>query len=180
MVAQSFIVAPSLPPTPLVQCLLQWPEVGPRDCLPRCVSAFVFCLFSAGRVYVVFVGCVVVSWERILIPFFFALWSVIVSFRRTLPAIASLNVLASGIVFVREATVEMIWPAFVFVPSLFWGFFPSFCCYHQRVDYFMIRVGCLVGSSLRGSYSPWSVTPIYWLSPMEQIFSVVVGRWVIS
>ena len=173
-----------------MQCLLQRPEVGPRDCLPRCVvggraermwvSAFVFCLFSAGRVYVVFVGCVIVSWERVLIPFFFALWSVIVSFRRTLPAIASLNVLASGIVFVREATVEMTWPAFVFVSSLFWGLFPSFCCYHQRVDYFIIRVGCLVGSSLRGSFCPWSVTPVHWLSPGKWIFSVVVGRWAIS
>ena len=58
-------------PTPFVHCLLRWSEVGPLDCLLRCVvggraermwvSAFVFYLFSAGRVRGFSISCIIVS-----------------------------------------------------------------------------------------------------------------------
>ena len=128
-----------LPPIPFVHCLLWWSEVSPRDCLLRgvvggraermWVSVFVFCLFFVGRVHGFSVGCIIVCWERVLISLFFALWRMVVLLRRMLRVTVSLSVFANEVVFGQGSNRGNVWLVFIFLPSLFWGFF-SFCCCH--------------------------------------------------
>ena len=95
----------------------------------------------------------------------------------------SLSVFASGVVFGQGSDSGNDWLVFVFSSLLFWFFFSFFL-------FFLLLLLLLAGgslhhpgldvsfdSSLRSFFRSWSVTPIHGLSPMEWIFSVVVGRW---
>ena len=166
--------------------------MSPRDCHLCCVvggraermwvSAFVFCLFSAGRVRRFSVGCIIVSWERVLVFLFFALWRMVVLFRRMLLVTVSLSVFASGVVFGQGSDGGNDWLVFVFLSSLFWGFFfsPSVVVVTSGWVPSPSGLDILFDSSLRGFFRPWSVTPIHGLLPMKWIFSVAVGQWDIS
>ena len=89
------------------------------------VSAFVFCLFSVGRVRRFFVSCIIVGWVGVLFSFSFALLKMVALFLGVLLVTVSSIVFTSGAAFGQEGDGGNNWLEVVFLPLLLCFFF---CC----------------------------------------------------
>ena len=78
-----------------------------------------------------------------LFPSSFALWKMVVLFRRVLPVIVSLSVFVREVAFGQGTDGGKDWLVFVFWPSSSWGFF-SLLLLLLAGGSLHIRVGCLV------------------------------------